>query len=80
MVAVGAAAVWGASCGGGAERPRDGGAAGRDGGRPDRGSPDAPCPTLGTLVGEPALQEVSLDGGVPLGQIIMPSPSHVAVT
>jgi hypothetical protein len=69
LVAVGAAAVGGASCGGRIGEPRDGSREGGHDGSVDS-SDAAVCPTGETLVGEPPPQEVVLDGGVPLDQII----------
>ena len=74
-MAVGAAALWGASCGGGSGKPAggyDGGAAGHDGGAGNDGSAAdaAQCPVPGDLAAEPPPQQVALDGGVPLDHYV----------
>jgi hypothetical protein len=71
LIAAGAAALSGLSCGSaGSGSPRDAGAAGRDGGSagPDAGDA-APCPPVGSLPAEPTPRHVGLDGGVPIGQL-----------
>jgi hypothetical protein len=66
MVAVGAAVLGGAACGGGSSA-RDGGGAGHDGG--DAGGDAARCSPSGDLTAEPPPRQVALDGGVPIDQL-----------
>jgi hypothetical protein len=81
MMTVGAAALWGMSCGGGAGTPdaRDdggagqyGGAAGRDSviGHDGGGADKAQCPTPGNLTAEPPPRQIALDGPVPLDRFV----------
>ena len=72
-IVVGAAALAGPSCSSdtaGSGRSRDASGAGQDGGGAGPDASDAaPCPAAGSLTAEPAPRQVTLDGGVPIGQL-----------